>query len=152
MTCRRVIFPQRLPLCALNGMKLLCKSKRIVYEANFTFELRTMRYNGGCSTSLRDYFPDEHLLASSLLGLFAPMHTSNINKPRLDWLKRESTINCKAQDLDHRLKKKVQERTGIDIQLIGLFFFFSEMAARRSWLNFHLGTRKIFSLYSVPLY
>lgn len=84
MTCRRVIFPQRLPLCALNGMKLLCKSKRIVYEANFTFELRTMRYNGGCSTSLRDYFPDEHLLASSLLGLFAPMHTSNINKPRLD--------------------------------------------------------------------
>lgn len=32
----------------------------------------------------RDYSPDEHLLASSLLGPFTLMHTSNINKPRLD--------------------------------------------------------------------
>ena len=71
----------------------------------------------------RDYSPDEHLLASSLLGSFALMYTANTNKPRLDWLKRESTLNCKAQDLDHELKK-AQERTGIDIQLIGLFFFF----------------------------
>ena len=88
----------------------------------------------------RDYSPDEHLLTSSLLGPFTLMHTSNINKPRLDWLKRESTRNCKAQDLDHGLKK-VQERTGIDIQLIGLFFVLRWLHEGLGWI-FTLGLEK----------
>ena len=96
----------------------------------------------------RDYSPDEHLLASSLLGPFTLMHTYNINKPRLDWLKRESTRNCKAQDLDHGLKKSPREdrnRYSVDR---AVFFFLRWLHEGLGWiLTLGLEKSSYFTVY-----